>query len=78
MKKALSLYDVKTLALAGGVACELEVRKQMNGLKDTYPELNILQPPLWACMDQAAMIGLAAFTAFEKGARATCELTKTI
>ncbi|WP_159648186.1 tRNA (adenosine(37)-N6)-threonylcarbamoyltransferase complex transferase subunit TsaD [Erysipelothrix aquatica] len=75
VKKALSLYDVKTLALAGGVAANSEVRKQMNGLKDTYPELNILQPPLWACMDQAAMIGLAAFTAFEKGARATCELT---
>lgn len=75
VKKALSLYDVKTLALAGGVAANSEVRKQMNGLKDTHPELNILQPPLWACMDQAAMIGLAAFTAFEKGARATCELT---
>lgn len=75
VKKALSLYDVKTLALAGGVAANSEVRKQMNGLKETHPELNILQPPLWACMDQAAMIGLAAFTAFEKGARATCELT---
>ncbi|WP_159638020.1 tRNA (adenosine(37)-N6)-threonylcarbamoyltransferase complex transferase subunit TsaD [Erysipelothrix anatis] len=75
VKLALTSYDVKTLALAGGVAANSEVRKQMNELKDTYPELNILQPPLWACMDQAAMIGLAAFTAFEKGARATCELT---
>ncbi|CAM3612634.1 tRNA (adenosine(37)-N6)-threonylcarbamoyltransferase complex transferase subunit TsaD [Erysipelothrix anatis] len=75
VKLALASYDVKTLALAGGVAANSEVRKQMNELKDTYPELNILQPPLWACMDQAAMIGLAAFTAFEKGARATCELT---
>ena len=72
---ALERYDVKSFVLAGGVAANREVRKQVEGLKTTYPNLNILQPPLWACMDQAAMIGLAAYTCFNKGIVAGCEIS---
>ena len=72
---ALERYDVKSFVLAGGVAANSEVRKQVEGLKTTYPKLNILQPPLWACMDQAAMIGLAAYTCFNKGIVAGCEIS---
>lgn len=72
---ALERYDVQSFVLAGGVAANSEVRKQVEGLKTTYPDLNILQPPLWACMDQAAMIGLAAYTCFNKGIVAGCEIS---
>lgn len=72
---ALEHYDVKSFVLAGGVAANSEVRKRVNNLKNTYPELNVLQPPLWACMDQAAMIGLAGYVAYQKGHRATCEMS---
>ena len=72
---ALATYPAASFVLAGGVAANSEVRKRVSNLAQTYPKLNILQPPLWACMDQAAMIGLAGYTAFEKGYRATCEIS---
>lgn len=72
---ALETYPVASFVLAGGVAANSEVRKRVSALAQTYPDLNILQPPLWACMDQAAMIGLAGYTAYAKGYRATCEMS---
>lgn len=72
---ALERYDVKSFVLAGGVAANSEVRKQVQDLSKTYPELNILQPPLWACMDQAAMIGIAAYTCFKRGIIGNCEIS---
>ena len=56
----LETMEVKTLALAGGVAANSFLRSEIVSLNDIYPDLNILIPPIWACMDQAAMIGLAA------------------
>lgn len=73
--KALDSLPVATFVLAGGVAANSEVRKRVSNLKNTHPNLNILQPPLWACMDQAAMIGLAGQVAYDKGYRADCEMT---
>ena len=72
---ALDTVDVKTLVLAGGVAANSQVRERFNKLKLDYPDLNILTPPLWACMDQAAMIGLAAESAYNRGELADCELS---
>ena len=72
---ALNHYPVKTFVLAGGVAANSEVRKRVQNLKEVHKDLNILQPPLWACMDQAAMIGLAGQVAFDKGYRAGCEMS---
>lgn len=72
---ALDRYEPKSFALAGGVAANSQVRKEVSLLKEEYPELNILIPPLWACMDQAAMIGIAAYTAHQQGITADCEIS---
>lgn len=72
---ALERYQPKSFALAGGVAANSQVRKEVSLLKEKHPELNILIPPLWACMDQAAMIGLAAHTAYQEGFVADCEIS---
>lgn len=72
---ALDTREVKTLVLAGGVAANSLLRTQILDLNAPYPNLNILIPPLWACMDQAAMIGLAAEVYYEKGIVANCEIS---
>lgn len=75
VQRALDTLDVKSFVLAGGVAANSEVRKRVEDLKQVYPELNILQPPLWACMDQAAMIGLAGHIAQGMGISGDCEIS---
>ncbi|AGN24275.1 tRNA (adenosine(37)-N6)-threonylcarbamoyltransferase complex transferase subunit TsaD [Erysipelothrix rhusiopathiae] len=70
-----SEVQYESLVLAGGVAANSEVRKQIVALNAQYPSLNILVPPLWACMDQAAMIGLAGQIAYDKGVRGDCEIS---
>lgn len=72
---ALNTMDVKTFVLAGGVAANSEVRKRVGEISKSNPDINVLQPPLWACMDQAAMIGLAAQVAYDKGYRGDCEMS---
>lgn len=72
---ALETHKIKSLVLAGGVAANSLLRTQILDLKTTHQELNILIPPLWACMDQAAMIGLAAEVYYEKGIVANCEIS---
>lgn len=70
---ALESYPVKTLVLAGGVAANSLVRKR--AMEFTTDQMNVLIPPIWACMDQAAMIGLAGYKAFNRGIRANCEIS---
>lgn len=70
-----SEVQYESLVLAGGVAANSEVRKQIVALNAKYPNLNILVPPLWACMDQAAMIGLAGQIAYDKGVCGDCEIS---
>ena len=72
---ALDKVDVKTFALAGGVAANSLLRENILNLEQKYPELNVLIPPFWACMDQAAMIGLAAEVYYRHGITATCEIS---
>lgn len=72
---ALDNYEVKTLALAGGVAANSHLREEIESLNETYPDLKILIPPLWACMDQAAMIGLAAEEYIKHGVIGDCEIS---
>lgn len=68
---AVEQFQPKMLLLAGGVSANSEVRKQMS---ETF-EIPVLMPPLWACMDQAAMIGLAGHIAFKKGYKAGFDLS---
>lgn len=72
---ALSVKEVKTFALAGGVAANSLVRQSALDLEKAYPDMQVLIPPLWACMDQAAMIGLAGVIAYERGIRANYDIS---
>lgn len=69
--RALASYPVEQFVLAGGVAANSLVRKKAQ----TITSVEVLMPPIWACMDQAAMIGLAAYYAWERGIRGTCEMS---
>lgn len=60
VRLVLNDHDVDTLVLAGGVAANSKLREDILSLEKDYPNLTIMIPPLWVCMDQAAMIGLAA------------------
>lgn len=71
----LSVKEVKTFALAGGVAANSLVRQSALDLEKAYPDMQVLIPPLWACMDQAAMIGLAGVIAYERGIRANYDIS---
>ncbi|AMC93056.1 tRNA threonylcarbamoyl adenosine modification protein TsaD [Erysipelothrix larvae] len=75
VKHALSTYDVKTFVLAGGVAANAHLRENVEALKQQVGDINILVPPLWACMDQAAMIGIAAFDAARLRPAGSCDIS---
>lgn len=75
VRLAIDTVEVKTLALAGGVAANSRLRQEIDALAQEYPQLNILIPPLWACMDQAAMIGLAAEEYIKQGITGDCEIS---
>lgn len=72
---ALQTLDVKTFALAGGVAANSKVRAEALKRESMFPEIQVLIPPLWACMDQAAMIGLAGVIAYKRNYRANYEIS---
>lgn len=71
--KALKEYNVKNLVLAGGVAANSYLRKELttaceeNNIAFSYPRMAY-------CTDNAAMIGAAAYYAYQKGIIADLEL----
>ncbi|MBQ8681997.1 MAG: tRNA (adenosine(37)-N6)-threonylcarbamoyltransferase complex transferase subunit TsaD [Bacilli bacterium] len=72
-KNALKEYRVNNLVVAGGVAANKALRAslaemaQENNIKLSFPEVKF-------CTDNAAMIGAAAYYAYQKGIRANLEL----
>ena len=71
--KALKEYNVKNLVLAGGVAANSHLREELttackeNNIAFSYPRMAY-------CTDNAAMIGAAAYYAYQKGITANLEL----
>lgn len=68
-KKAIQEFKPKTVALAGGVAANLTLRKTLEEkakeiAKDESREIEYLVPPFEFCGDNAAMIGASAFYRF--------------
>ncbi|MFV0381148.1 MAG: tRNA (adenosine(37)-N6)-threonylcarbamoyltransferase complex transferase subunit TsaD [Breznakia sp.] len=61
---ALKQYEVKQVLLAGGVAANSALRKKMRDVFENRQEQLIL-PPLWCCTDNAAMIGVAGYFAYQ-------------
>lgn len=63
LKKAANDYNVKQIVIAGGVAANSRLRKRV------YEEIEgkqILIPKMKYCTDNAAMIGAAAYYAYQK------------
>lgn len=56
-KKALEIYECKTLVLAGGVAANSRLRELM---QENFREIELILPPLKYCTDNALMIACAA------------------
>ena len=73
IKKAINDKNIKTVIVAGGVAANQGLRKEMEKLAN---ELNIELsiPPMKYCTDNAAMIAAAGYYAFLDGRRADLTL----
>lgn len=60
--KATKKFKVKTIMLAGGVAANKELRKQMaEKIKIDFPKTDFLIPDFKFCTDNAAMIAIAGY-----------------
>ncbi len=63
--KAAQKYKAKAVMLAGGVAANKELHRQMeNAVKKTIPNSQFLVPSSCYCTDNAVMIGLAGYWKF--------------
>ena len=72
--RALKEYNVKKLIVAGGVSANRGLRESLT--KECEEEnIHISFPKLNYCTDNAAMIGAAAYFAYQKGIRADQTLT---
>lgn len=75
-RKALASYsEVKQFILAGGVAANSELRRQMQTMMDQeYSHVDLLIPSLSLCGDNAAMIGAAAHYLYRQGQYAKLDI----
>ncbi len=64
--RAAKQYKVKSVLLAGGVAANAELRRQLSEAVKTIPGVTYHQPALAYCTDNAAMIGARGAFAFQK------------
>lgn len=64
---------VKTVAIAGGVAANSELREKMTKMCEKHG-INVVYPPPVLCTDNAAMIASAGYFGFVKGDRADLDL----
>lgn len=71
-KRALELYPVKTLVVAGGVAANHGLRERL--AEEVAGQVEVRIPPLRLCGDNAGMIALAAAIEFKKGHFANLDL----
>ena len=74
MIKASEEYDIKTIAVAGGVSANSALRGL---LQEKASELNweLHIPKLEYCTDNAAMIGIAAYYKYVRGEFAELDVT---
>jgi N6-L-threonylcarbamoyladenine synthase len=68
VKRALELYDVKTISVVGGVAANAYLKSATTKLAEKYKK-NVVIPDLQFCGDNAAMIAFRAKSLYESGVR---------
>ena len=61
---ALAKYEVKALAIGGGVAANSAIRSAVLNFKNTH-DVNVHIPKFEFCTDNAAMIGIAAYFKYQ-------------
>lgn len=71
--KAVKEYNVNNLVIAGGVAANKGLRERLEKLTKEN-NIKLYVPEIKYCTDNAAMIGVAAYYAYNKGIRADLEL----
>jgi N6-L-threonylcarbamoyladenine synthase len=70
VKRALELYDVKTISVVGGVAANAFLKSEITNLANKHKK-NVVIPDLQFCGDNAAMIAFRAKSLYENGVRDT-------
>lgn len=70
VKRALELYDVKTISVVGGVAANAFLKSEITKLAEKYKK-NVVIPDLQFCGDNAAMIAFRGKSLYESGVRDT-------
>lgn len=70
VKRALELYDVKTISVVGGVAANAYLKLEILKLAEKYKK-NVVIPDLQFCGDNAAMIAFRAKSLYDNGIRDT-------
>lgn len=72
--RALRNYPVKQLILAGGVAANSQLRDRLAEECEQLDGVQLVKAPLKYCGDNAAMIGIAGYVAYQHGVRADMSL----
>ena len=65
VEMALAKYEVKALAIGGGVAANSAIRSAVLNFKNTH-DVNVHIPKFEFCTDNAAMIGIAAYFKYQR------------
>ena len=71
--RAAEEFDCRTIALAGGVAANSCLRKEL-GEKGASKGINVIIPPLILCTDNAAMVGARGYYLFKEGKTSNFDL----
>ncbi len=66
LRKAVKEYQLKNVAIAGGVSANSYLREKFRALAEELG-VNAYTVPLKYCMDNAAMIGFAAYEKYKRG-----------
>lgn len=70
VKRALELYDVKTISVVGGVAANALLKAEITRLAEKYKK-SVVIPDLQFCGDNAAMIAFRGKSLYDNGVRDT-------
>jgi N6-L-threonylcarbamoyladenine synthase len=70
VKRALELYDVKTISVVGGVAANAHLKSEITKIAEKNKK-SIVIPDLQFCGDNAAMIAFRGKSLYENGVRDT-------